>query len=73
MSDARAPRAWKSVFLLCLLAGFLGAHRFYVGRKGSAFAQLATFGGCGIWSAYDLYCLWIHRFEDGDGRALGRG
>jgi TM2 domain-containing membrane protein YozV len=73
VSDAAAAeRPWKTAFLLCLFAGFLGAHRFYVGRKGSGLAQLVTFGGCGLWSAYDLYCLWSERFEDGGGRALGR-
>ena len=66
-------KSWKRAFVLCLLAGFFGAHRFYVGRTGSAVAQLATFGGCGLWSMYDLYCLWMERFEDKHGHALGRG
>ncbi len=72
MSDARV-RSWKSAFVWCLLAGFFGAHRFYVGRKGSGLAQLVTFGGCGLWSAYDLFCLWNESFVDGEGRALSRG
>ena len=50
MSDKKA----LPVFLLCLLLGPLGVHRFYVGKTGSGIAQIITFGGLGIWVLIDF-------------------
>ena len=36
-------------FLLCFFLGIFGAHRFYVGKIGTAIAQIFTLGGLGIW------------------------
>ena len=56
--------------LLCFLFGYLGAHRFYVGRVGSGILQLITFGGLGIWAAIDLIFIVCGEFEDGDGNKI---
>lgn len=40
-----------SVFFLCLFFGFLGVHRFYVGKVGSGMLYLCT---CGL-----LFCGWV--------------
>lgn len=34
--------------ILCFFFGVFGAHRFYVGKIGTAVAQLLTVGGLGI-------------------------
>lgn len=56
--------------LLCWFLGVLGAHRFYVGKTGSAIAQLCTFGGCGIWALVDFIMILMGNFTDVDGNPL---
>jgi TM2 domain-containing membrane protein YozV len=55
---------------LCLFLGYLGAHRFYIGKIGSGVAQLLTFGGLGIWWAIDLIMIALGKMTDAEGRAL---
>lgn len=38
------------------LGGF-GAHRFYLGHKGVAIAQLLTLGGLGFWTLFDVFFI----------------
>ena len=61
-----------SAIILCLLIGWFGGHRFYLGRKGSAFVQLFTIGGLGLWTLADLLLLLTGELTDGKGRALKR-
>ena len=56
--------------LLCWFLGVLGAHRFYVGKTGSAIAQLLTCGGCGIWALIDFIMILLGNFTDADGNPL---
>ena len=44
-------------FVLCLLLGYFGAHRFYVGKTGSGIACLLTCGGFGILWIIDLIMI----------------
>lgn len=44
-------------WLLYFFTWFLGGHRFYLGRPGSAVIQLFTLGGFVIWAAIDLFLL----------------
>lgn len=41
-------------YLLCLLGGFLGLHRFYLGRHLSGILMLCTLGGLGAWWLIDI-------------------
>ncbi|HVE77978.1 MAG TPA: TM2 domain-containing protein [Gemmatimonadaceae bacterium] len=59
-----------TTFLLCLLLGFFGAHRFYVGRTTSAVIQLVTLGGLGLWTVADLIMLLTGTFRDREGRLV---
>jgi hypothetical protein len=52
--------------LLCVMLGVFGAHRFYVGRTGTAIAQLLTLGGLGLWMLYDLILIVTAQFRDAD-------
>lgn len=56
--------------ILCFFLGYLGAHRFYTGHKGSGFVQLLTAGGLGIWAIWDFVQILRGKFVDADGRLL---
>lgn len=57
-------------FILAFLFGIFGAHRFYVGKIGTAFLQLFTFGGLGIWATIDWILSLCKAFKDKKGRKL---
>jgi hypothetical protein len=56
--------------LLCVFLGVFGAHRFYVGKTGTALLQLFTLGGLGIWMLYDLIMLVTGEFTGGEGNRI---
>ena len=53
-------------FLLFLL-GFLGGHRFYVGRPVTGTLYMATFGFLGLGVLLDIYLLFVRKFKDHEG------
>ena len=57
-------------FLLALLFGVFGAHRFYVGKTTSAVFQLLTLGGLGIWAIADAIIIASGGFTDSNGRRI---
>ena len=61
---------WLTTLLLCIFLGGFGGHRFYVGKTGTAVAQLLTLGGCGIWAIIGLIQIITGSFLDANGRPL---
>jgi serine/threonine protein kinase len=57
-------------FLLGFIFGIFGAHRFYVGKIGTAFLQLFTLGGLGIWATIDWILILCKAFKDKKGKKL---
>lgn len=57
-------------FLLCFIFGVFGAHRFYVGKTGTAILMIFTLGGLGIWAAIDLIMIIVGAFKDKDGQKI---
>ncbi len=53
--------------ILCFLFGVFGAHRFYIGKIGSAVAMLLTLGGLGIWAIVDFILIVTGSFKDTHG------
>lgn len=49
-------RTWLA-YLLWLVTGLLGGHRFYLGRVGTATAQFLTGGGLLVWWAVDAFLI----------------
>ncbi|MCX7049134.1 MAG: TM2 domain-containing protein [Candidatus Sumerlaeota bacterium] len=60
----------KVAFLLCFFLGFLGVHRFYVGKTGTGIAQLLTMGGRLIGASIDSILILAGSFTDSDGKVL---
>ena len=70
MAAAAAPATDKRILpaaLLCFLVGFLGAHRFYVGKIGTAVLMLFTLGGLGLWVLVDFILIVTGSFKDANG------
>jgi TM2 domain-containing membrane protein YozV len=58
--------------LLCFFLGFIGAHRFYVGKTGTGILMILTLGGLGIWTLIDFIMILVGSFKDGEGKNLDR-
>lgn len=70
-SDATISEKSRLVaFLLCFFLGGFGAHRFYVGKIGTAIVQLLTLGGFGIWTFIDMILILVGNFKDKDGKPV---
>lgn len=68
-----APMSEKRIlpaFLLAFLFGVFGAHRFYVGKTGTAIIQLLTLGGLGVWAMIDCILIIVGAFTDGEGNKI---
>ncbi len=59
-----SPRSRGVALTLGVLGGFLGLHRFYVGKTGTAVLQIVTFGGLGVWWLYDVVLIVAGEFRD---------
>jgi len=76
MSDIKISESDKRMvpaLLLCFFLGFLGVHRFYVGKVGTGILMLVTAGGVGIWVIVDFVMICVGSFKDKEGRGLQRG
>lgn len=63
-------RSKVTAIVLCLLLGWLGIHRFYVGKIGTGIIWFIT-GGCfGIGWIVDFFMILFGAFRDKEGRLL---
>lgn len=67
MEERISDKLILPTFLLCLLFGIIGVHRFYVGKITTGILQLITLGGLGIWALIDLVMILCGVFTDSDG------
>ncbi len=51
-------------FILCVVLGWAGGHRFYVNKKGTGLLMLLLAGVLGIWWFIDLILISIGAFKD---------
>ncbi len=59
-----------TALLLCLFLGFLGMHRFYAGKTGTAVLFLITGGFLFVGVIYDCVMIVTGEFTDSQGRKL---
>lgn len=59
-------------FILALVLGVFGAHRFYVGKIATGILMVLTLGGMGIWYLYDVVLVASGQFRDAEGLRLTR-
>lgn len=73
MPESLSPKSRLVALLLCFFLGWLGAHRFYVGKIGTGLLMPLTLGGfCGIWVIVDLIFITCGTFRDKQDRRLFR-
>ena len=65
-----SDRSFLTTLILAILVGFLGVHRFYVGKVGTGLLMLFTFGGFGIWQLIDIILIAVNSFTDRQGRPI---
>lgn len=71
-----SPKSRLIALLLVATFGAFGAHRFYVGKKGTAIAQLVLTISIiglvvsGIWALVDFIIVLMGEFQDKDRRVL---
>ena len=70
MTENHSDKSRLVALLLCFFLGYLGVHRFYVGRVGTGVLMIFTLGGLGIWYLIDLIMIAIGSFKDSNGRAV---
>lgn len=81
MEEKKFNTEWLATFLFCLLLGVFGAHRFYTGKTGSAWAMLLItlllgwLFGLGVfisstWALVDLIMIACAKFKDKNGQTI---
>ena len=70
MTGHVSERSRLAAALMAFFLGWLGVHRFYVGKIGTAILMVITVGGFGIWATIDLIMILVGAFTDEAGRPL---
>ncbi len=65
-----SPKSRLAVALFAWFLGGFGAHRFYLGKIGTAILMIVTLGGLGIWSLVDFIMAVAGVMKDKEGRPI---
>jgi len=65
-----SPKSRLATTLLAWFLGGFGAHRFYLGKIGTAILMLFTLGGLGIWSLIDFIYAVTGNMKDKEGKLI---
>lgn len=67
----RSQKSKGVALVLCVLLGYMGIHRFYVGKIGTGILWLLTLGCFGIGWIVDIVMLCCNKFVDKSGAIIG--
>ena len=67
----RSQKSKGVALVLCVLLGYMGIHRFYVGKIGTGILWLLTLGCFGIGWIVDIVMLCCNKFADKSGWQKG--
>jgi TM2 domain-containing membrane protein YozV len=59
-----------AVSLFAFFLGVFGAHRWYLGKAGTALLMLLTLGGLGIWALVDFIMAVSGQMKDKEGQLI---
>ena len=65
-----SPKSRLAVTLFAFFLGEFGAHRFYLGKIGTAILMLLTLGGLGIWALVDFILAVAGVMKDKEGKVI---
>ena len=71
-AEACSPKSKMLALVLCFLVGYLGLHRFYVGKYGTGIVWFVTAGCFGFGWVVDIIMIAIGSFTDNTGLPLKR-
>ena len=69
-APVQSSKSWVATLLLFIFLGGFSAHRFYVGKVGTAILQILTLGGLGIWYLIDFIMILTSNFTDSNGNKI---
>lgn len=72
MTNNNPQRNWVVLLILSLFFFWIAADRFYMGRYGSAFLKIITFGGFGFWTIIDWVLVLTNNMKDENGRVAAK-
>ena len=69
---SNSPKSRTTTLLLCIFLGLIGAHRFYVGKTGTAILiiLLDIIGVGEIWAIIDFINILCGNFKDKEGKKI---
>jgi TM2 domain-containing membrane protein YozV len=59
-----------AVTLFAFFLGVFGAHRWYLGKTGTAIAMLLTLGGLGVWALVDFIMAVSGQMRDKENKLI---
>ena len=65
-----SPKSRTVAFILAFILGYIGIHRFYIGKIVSGIFMILTLGGVGIWWLVDWIMILAGSFRDKEGRLV---
>jgi hypothetical protein len=72
LPDTISRKSRTATLLLGIFTGFVGGHRFFVGKTGTGILMACTLGGFGLWWLADLIVIGTGEFTDISGRRVVR-